>query len=103
MGCSKIGDIKEKNDDTIESNQVLRTRVLNDKWVEMHFKKSFYDKLENKYHHWVTVSKEKADKIKVKMEEDQGELVKFIHKYRDEVTNEIKYCVAKAKRGGKQK
>ena len=37
------------------------------------------------------------------MEEDQGESIKYIHKYRDEVTNEIKYCVDNAKRGCKQK
>ena len=37
------------------------------------------------------------------MEEDQGESIQFIHKYRDAVTNEIKYCVAKANTGGRQK
>ena len=37
------------------------------------------------------------------MEEDQGEVIKYIHKYKNEVTNEIKYCLAKAKTGGRQK
>ena len=33
------------------------------------------------------------------MEEDQGETINFIHKYRDAVTNKIKYCVAKENTG----
>jgi hypothetical protein len=37
------------------------------------------------------------------MEEDQGESIKFIHKYRDDLTNEVKYCVAKANTGGKKR
>ena len=37
------------------------------------------------------------------MEEDQGELMKYIHKYRDEETNKIKYCLAKVKTGGRLK
>ena len=37
------------------------------------------------------------------MEKDQGEVIKYIHKYRDEVTNEMKYFLAKAKTGGRQK
>ena len=37
------------------------------------------------------------------MEEDQGETIKYIHKYRDEETNKIKYCLAKVKTGGRLK
>ena len=69
LGCSLIGERKETNDDTNESRQEVRTRVLNDNWVEIHFKKTFCDKLEKKFHQWFTVSKEKADELKVKMEE----------------------------------
>ena len=93
----------DDNDDTNESRQVESTRVLNNNWVEMHFKKTFCDKLDEERCQWLTVSKKKADEIKVKMEEDQGESIKFIHKYRDSVTNEIKYCVARDNTGGKQK
>ena len=103
MGHSLIGERKESDDDTNESRQEHCTRVLNDKWVEMHFKKSFCDKLDEKFHRWFTVSKETADEIKVKMEEDQGESINFIHKYRDAITNDIKYCVAKKNTGGRQK
>lgn len=95
MGCSKTGVRKQKREKTIESRQVERTRVLNDKWVKIHFQKTFYDKLEKKYHHWVTVKRGETDEIVLRMEEDQGEVIKYIHKYRDEVTNEMKYCVAK--------
>ena len=35
------------------------------------------------------------------MEEDQDEVIKYIHKYRDEVTNNLKYCVVKVKTGGR--
>ena len=69
----------------------------------MHFKKAFCDKMEKKCNFWFAIKQGIADNIKVKMEEDQGEVIKFIHKYRDEVTNEIKYCVAKATTGGIQK
>ena len=44
MGCSKTGDRKQKREETIESRKVEHSRVLNDKWVEIHFKKTFYDK-----------------------------------------------------------
>ena len=37
------------------------------------------------------------------MEKDQGEVNKYIHKFRDEVTNETINCLAKFKKGGKQK
>ena len=69
----------------------------------MHFKKTFCDKMDKKCNCWFTLKQETADNIKSKMEEDQGEVIRFIHKYRDEVTNEIKFCVAKANTGGKQK
>ena len=50
-GFARTKDRKQKSEETIESRQVERTRVLNDKWVKMHFQKTFCDKLENKYHH----------------------------------------------------
>ena len=103
VGCSKTQDRKQKREETIESMQVERTRVLNDKWVEMHFQKPFCEKLEKNYHHWVTVKRGKTDEIVLRMEEDQGEVIKYIHKYRDDVTNEMKYCVAKVKTGGRQR
>ena len=86
---SLIGERKEINDDTNVSRHKYHTRVLNDVWVEMHFNKPFCIKLDTKFHRWFTVSKEKADAIKVKMEEDQGKSIQFIHKYRDAITNEI--------------
>ena len=58
--------------------------------------------MEKRFHHWVTVTKEKAAEIVLGMKEDQGELIKYIHKYRDEDSNEIKYCLAKVKTGGRQ-
>ena len=91
VGCSLIGERKESNYDKNESRREHPTRVLNDVWVEMHFNKPFCIKLDTKFHQWFTVSKEKVDEIKVKMEEDQGESIQFIHKYRDAMTNEIKY------------
>jgi hypothetical protein len=44
MGCSKTGDRKQKREETIESRQVENSRVLNDKGVEIHFKKTLCDK-----------------------------------------------------------
>ena len=78
---------KETDDDTNESRQEHCTRVLNDKWVEMHFKKTFRDKMDKKCHCWFPVDREKANEIKVKMQEDQGESINFIHKYRDAISN----------------
>ena len=69
----------------------------------MNFKKSFCDKLDKKFHRWVTVTQVKADERVLTMEEDQGKLIKYIHKYRDEVTNETKYCVSKVKTGGRHR
>ena len=86
-----------------ERRQVDRTRILNDKWVEMNFNKSFCKELEKKFHCWVMVTIEKEEEIVLSMEEDQGETIKYIHKYRDEETNEIKYCLAKVKTGGRLK
>ena len=37
------------------------------------------------------------------MEEDQGEVSKYIHKYRDENTNETKYILATVKTGRRLK
>jgi hypothetical protein len=102
VGRSLIGERREIDDETDESRNENRTRVLHDKWVGMHFKKPFLDMMDTKFHQWHSVSKETADEIKVKME-DQGKSIHFIHKYRDAVTNGIKYCVAKANTGGKQK
>ena len=65
----------------------------------MHFKKSFCDKLDSWFHRWVKVTMEKVDEIVLRMEEDHVEVIKYIHKYSDEVTNEMKYCVAKIKTG----
>ena len=36
----------DDNEDTNESRQVESTRVLNNNWVKMHFKKTFCDKLD---------------------------------------------------------
>ena len=75
VGRSLIHERKitnDDNDDTNESRQVESTRVLNNNWVEMHYKKTFCDKLDEERCKWLTVSKKKADEIKVKMEEDQG-------------------------------
>ena len=41
---------------------------------------------------------DKTGEIVIRMEEDQGEVITYIHKYRDEVTNEMKYCVDKVKK-----
>ena len=59
VGRSLIGERKETDDDTNESRQEHRTRVLNDKWVEMHFKKPFCDKMDKKFHRWFTVERKK--------------------------------------------
>ena len=97
------GRIIEVKREKTERRQVESTRILNYKWVEMHFNKSFCKKLKKKFHRWVTVTKEKAEEIVLRMEEDQGEMIKYIHKYRDEETDEIKYCLAKVKTGGRLK
>ena len=46
---------------------------------------------------------EKADEIVLRIEEDQGEVITYIHKYRDQMTNEMKFCVAKVKTGERQR
>ena len=69
----------------------------------MYFNKSICKELKKKFRCWVTVTKEKTEEIVLRMEEDQGEIIKYIYKYRDEETNEIKYCLLKVKTGGSMK
>ena len=71
----RIIDKRRKKGDT-GRRQVDRKKILNDKWVDRHFNKSFCKELEKKFHHWVTVTKEKAAEIGLRMEEDQGEVIK---------------------------
>ena len=102
VGCSKKTYIRTNKKKT-ERRQEDRTRILNDKWVEMYFSKPFCQELDKNFHCWVTVTKEKAEEIVLSMEEDQGETIKYIHKYRDEETNAIQYCLAKVKTGGRMR
>jgi hypothetical protein len=89
VGRSLIGKRKENDNNTNELRQEHRTRVLNDKWMDIYFTKAFRDKMDKKFQRWFSVDMKKANEIKVQMEEDQGESINFIHKYRDAVTNEV--------------
>ena len=76
VGCSKTQKWKKMKEsireETIESRHEHCTRVLNDKWVEIHFKETFCDKMDKKCNCMFTLKQERVDKIEVKMEEDQG-------------------------------
>ena len=74
-----------------------KSRIVGKKGVNKYIERIFHEKMRKQPHEFVTLGRDAGKEIMKEIKNDVCDEICHIHKYRDDSSLEIKYCVAKFK------